>query len=247
MSAGTIDIADSFSTSYPEARSRFQQAARQFGWQLATWNRGTFDGVPLTTDVATWGPEAADHLLLTSSGLHGIEGFFGSAMQLQLFPIVQESAATLNNTRVVQIHALNPYGFAALRRFDEQNIDQNRNFLARSEDYQGAPELYAQLNPFLNPTNWPRRELPFRVQAILTIMRFGLPALRDAIARGQYEYPQGLFYGGDAPCSTYELLKSNLTRWLGNSRDVLHLDFHTGLGTFGEYELYADHPLTDLQ
>ncbi|MCP4200482.1 MAG: DUF2817 domain-containing protein, partial [bacterium] len=37
--------------------------------------------------------------------------------------------------RVVIVHALNPYGFAHLRRADEDNVDLNRNFVDHSKPY----------------------------------------------------------------------------------------------------------------
>lgn len=247
MSGSHLDPAGEFSATYAEARGKFLQAARHHGWHLESHERGSYGAIELFTDVACWGPPQANRVILTTSGLHGIEGFFGSAVQLQMFPIVKGFADRLTNVRIVQIHALNPYGFAALRRFDERNIDQNRNFVPSDADYRGAPELYGKLNRFLNPPAWPRLELPFRIQAMFAILRYGLPALRDAIARGQYEYPQGLFFGGRSRCSTYELLETYLENWIGAARHVLHLDFHTGLGAFGEYELYCDHPLANEQ
>src|SRR5439155_17587784 len=60
-----------------------------------------------------------------------------------------------------------------------------------------------------------------------------------------YDFPQGLFYGGDRPSSTSTVLAAHLDRWLGNSRRVVHLDFHTGLGAWATCKLLIDYPLSE--
>ncbi len=40
------------------------------------------------------------------------------------------------------------------------------------------------------------------------------------------------------------IIKQNLGRWLEDSASVVHLDFHTGLGTNGEGKLLIDYPLS---
>jgi hypothetical protein len=67
-----------------------------------------------------------------------------------------------------------------------------------------------------------------------------MPALKQIVAGGQYEFPQGLFYGGAEPSQTMKILHENLPRWLGNARRVLHFDFHTGLGRWGTYKLLVE-------
>lgn len=74
-----------------------------------------------------------------------------------------------------------------------------------------------------------------------------LPALKAALAGGQYDYPRGLFYGGAGPSSARRLLEDRLGRWVGNSAQVLHLDLHTGLGRWGTVKLLADDPLGEVR
>ncbi len=63
-------------------------------------------------------------------GLHGVEGFFGSAVQLAC--LEHWLSAEAPSVKYVFLHGLNPYGFAWRRRFDENNVDPNRNFLLRA-------------------------------------------------------------------------------------------------------------------
>jgi hypothetical protein len=74
-----------------------------------------------------------------------------------------------------------------------------------------------------------------------------MPYLRQAIAGGQYEFPQGLYFGGKAPSQSHNILKQNMRRWLQGSEQVIQLDFHTGLGKYATCKLLIDYPLTDGQ
>jgi hypothetical protein len=74
-----------------------------------------------------------------------------------------------------------------------------------------------------------------------------VPALRQAIAEGQYSHPRGLFYGGAGPSQMQRELREHLPRWLAGSRSVVHLDFHTGLGRSGACTLLIDYALSDSQ
>lgn len=147
--------------------------------------------------------------------------------------------------KCVFLHAVNPYGFAWVRRVDENNVDPNRNFIIDDERFHGAHERYAELDPFLNPRRPPSLWEPFTLKAIPLVVRYGVPALRQAIAEGQYDYPRGLFFGGAAPSEMQRLLAAHFPRWLRESRHVVHLDFHTGLGARGACKLLIDYPLSE--
>ena len=112
---------------------------------------------------------------MTSSGVHGVEGFFGSAVQQALLLRLNQ-ANSEPNYRDVFIHGVNPFGFSRLWRFNEDNVDLNRNFLSSDGDYKGAPDGYANLNRFLNPASPPSRLEPFKLKAIWSIWRDGQQA-----------------------------------------------------------------------
>lgn len=224
-----------FSDSYTQARRRFIEAARAVNASVHSYAIDAASTDDLTIDVAIIGPDT-DPALVVSSGLHGIEGFFGSAVQLAL---LQRLCATndQHGIRFVLIHAANPYGFAHLRRANEDNVDLNRNFMTSAGDYAGAPGGYAGLNGLLNPESPPSRFEPFKAKALWNIWRTGLPALKETVARGQYEYPRGLFYGGKQPCASTRIIQNHCDTWLGASQHIVHIDLHTGLGPYGNYKL----------
>jgi hypothetical protein len=167
-----------------------------------------------------------------------VEGFFGSAVQLAL---LEQWRVKPPQVRCVLVHALNPWGFAWLRRTDERNVDLNRNFLQDGEPFAGAPQGYVDLDPVLNPTRSGGRWL---LPALLpALVRRGAGAVRRAIAVGQYEYPRGLFYGGDGPSMTRRILEAALPEWLGPCEQIVHLDLHTGLGPRATGQLLIDYGL----
>lgn len=69
-----------FSTGYAEARAKFRAVANAAGAEVESFpldHRGPND-IELTTDTAWVGQRSARAVLVTASGTHGVEGFFGS-------------------------------------------------------------------------------------------------------------------------------------------------------------------------
>ncbi|OUL21688.1 hypothetical protein BV372_31405 [Nostoc sp. T09] len=233
-----------FCPNYTTARNRFRTSALALGCRLEAYSieQTGPDGEDLTIDVAILRNPNSQKIVVVSSGLHGVEGFFGSAVQCAL---LEESLGSWNqsqDTTLLLLHALNPYGFAWCRRWNEENIDLNRNFLLPDEEYRGSPAKYGDLNVFFNPTSPPSRFEPFVAKAIATILRYGITSLTATLPVGQHDFPQGLFFGGSGSSKTYQILDANLSRWIGNATDVLHIDFHTGLGKKASYKLFIDDP-----
>ena len=222
-----------FSPSYAVARRRFRDAARDAGAVLEgipLSGRGP-DGKTLAVDVATVGAARPARTVVVSSGLHGVEGFFGSAVQLAWLQGVRAGRiAVPPGTAVVLAHALNPYGFAWRRRANERNVDLNRNFLDAGEPYAGAPPLYDRVHGLLNPDTPPSGADFFVARAGWAVCRHGLPALRAAVAEGQYYHPSGLFFGGHAPEASTRMIRERFWSWTRDAGEVVHLDLHTGLG-----------------
>jgi hypothetical protein len=226
----------SFSASYLEAKTRFREALIRAGGELRAYPIDLGTGEDLTIDVGLLGPAGSVSAVVVSSGCHGVEGFFGSATQLQWLKNVSDRTTGLDR-RVVLIHAINPFGFAHIRRFNEDNVDLNRNFLRNIADYQGSPAGYESLDGFLNPKSAPSLFEPFRIKSLWNIWRRGLPALKASIAGGQYEFPRGLFFGGKGPCRSTKIIQEHFDSWISPARDVVHIDLHSGLGKSGSVKL----------
>jgi hypothetical protein len=238
-----VTVAGYFPPNYYAARAWFREAVDWLGWQTEAHpiDAAGPDGKELTIDVAVSPTLNSDRTVVVSSGLHGVEGFFGSAVQAAWLD--RQKPGPLP-ARLVFLHALNPYGFAHVRRYDETNADPNRNFLLPGEAYVGAPPGYAELDPVLNPRSPPRRIDLFPLRGRWEVLTRGLPAMKRIIMTGQYEYPRGVFFGGAGPSRSNRVLAANLGRWVAGSREVVHLDLHCGLGPWATYKLLIDYPLT---
>lgn len=224
-----------FSSTYSEARGRFLSAASGVGAKVHSYAIDAEAMDELAMDVAIVGEDEAPTILV-SSGVHGVEGFLGSAVQLSLLERIAKQSTGLD-VRYVLVHAVNPFGFSHLRRFNEDNVDLNRNFLFGDVQYEGSPAGYARLDAFLNPPSVPSRFEPFKLLAMLNILRYGRDSLIQSVAGGQYDYPRGVFFGGHGPCQSTRLVHEHARHWISESRRVVHIDFHSGLGAFGAYQL----------
>lgn len=224
------DLSRYFSHSYVEARRRFIAAAESHP-HLALRGQLAIDAEH-TIDWALTGSANDDEMLVYSSGLHGIEGYAGSAIQLKLLEL-GEARPTL------WLHALNPIGMATFRRVNENNVDLNRNFLPEGASYGADDAAYAALDGLLNPKRAPGADL-FLLQAAAKLARHGMSSLRNAVARGQYSFPQGIFYGGREPQATTRELLAFLPERLRDKQRVVHVDLHTARGPRGDYLAFLE-------
>jgi hypothetical protein len=228
-----------FSADYRTAQSRFRAILAEHGGRLDSLVLAAKGprGEDLAIDIGWFGASNPRRVLVHSSGLHGVEAFAGSAIQLQqlsnAMPRLPDDAA------MVFVHVLNPYGMAWLRRFNENNVDLNRNFLSAREEFSGASEGFRLLNTFLNPSTPPSVDF-FYLRAAFLIARHGIPRLKQAIACGQHEFPNGLFFGGRCLEEGPAKFQDYLAERLGKAERIVALDIHTGLGKFGEDRLLVD-------
>lgn len=231
-----------FSTDYTTSRHRFRRLAAEAGarTEAIPFDGTGPDGGDLSLDVAWLGTAEPRHAVVVSSGLHGVEGFLGAAVQLAL---LEDPPELPEGTALILLHALNPCGFAWLRRVDAENIDLNRNFMRDGETWSGAPEGYAELDGMLNPPSPPHRGSAalFLARAGLELVRSGMGELKDVVAGGQYTHPSGLFFGGHGPSQTMRVLEGWVREHLEASASVDWIDVHTGLGKPATYKLLVDH------
>ena len=74
--------------------------------------------------------------------------------------------------------------------------------------------------------------------------KHGQQAYELAVSGGQYEFPDGLFYGGTEPSQSRLNMEQVIKDFNMTGRErVAVIDIHTGLGPFGYGELICDHPL----
>jgi len=229
---------NAFSFDYAAAREKFCTAAESAGAQLERYdNPGKApDGGSLSSDVAILGDTGASRVLLVNAGTHGVEAFAGSAIEIGL---LGAGHIVPDNVRVVLIHAINPHGFAWLRRVTEENVDLNRNFL----DHDGTRPTnsdYDTLHPVLCPERWDDRSRARSNKAIEDYARkHGAFALQTVVTRGQYDHPDGIFFGGQATTWSNRTFRAITEKHLAGTSLIAFIDLHTGLGHYGSAEMLA--------
>ncbi|MGY4827530.1 M14 family metallopeptidase [Sphaerotilaceae bacterium SBD11-9] len=238
------DIPACFAQTYAAAREKFLQAAESAQLDVHSHPhplRGR-DGEPLALDVVRDGPRDAKRVLLISSGCHGVEGFCGSGIQVALLrDAAWRRSAHEAGVAVVYLHALNPHGFSWWRRVTQENVDLNRNFQDFHRPLPANPG-YAEIAHALVPPTWPAG---WRAHAALLgfLLRRGPRAMQAAVSSGQYEHPQGLFYGGRTPTWSHVTLRHVLREQGEHAERIAWVDLHTGLGKSGVGErIHAGRP-----
>lgn len=186
-------------------------------------------------------------LFILSSGLHGLEGYAGSAVQ-QMFLKEMLPEMDLAEMGVLVIHALNPYGFKYKRRVDKNNIDLNRNCKPDARQYDIQNDSYGELNSWLNSsrkvslTKFEHFFYPF--YAMKRIIKYSLPVLRQAVLQGQYQYEQGIYYGGRELVPSIRDVRELIERKASAYEMIFNIDLHTGYGENGTLHLFQA-PLKD--
>ena len=232
-----------FASSYGEARSKFIAACNTAELPYTTHvnpNSGP-QGEALCTDLVSAGPDGADRVLIVNSGIHGVEGFCGSAAMTAWLASGGFGEAA-QAVRIILIHALNPYGFAWLRRVNEDNVDLNRNFINGTDLAPHNPD-YEALHEVFIPQDWDD-EIAANIKQTLSqhAAAHGLLSMQARVCRGQYQYSDGLFYGGSRATWSHLMFKRILRGNINGARHIMLLDFHTGLGQYGVPELICATP-----
>lgn len=242
-------MAELFSDDYVAARARFLRAARGAGAEVTPLVHPLRapDGGELAIDLAWLGPKDAPRILLVTSGMHGFEGPAGSAVQsvwLEAGP-----PALPGDCAVVFAHALNPWGFAWVSRLTENNVDLNRNFL----DWTHPPPV----NPFYARVRDTIRVPDMSLETLVRLgqeqarlaAELGPAAAQVAVDFGQFEDPQGITFGGSGPEFGHRALHDHLVPRLAHARQLGVIDWHTGVGAFGEIAVLPidgdDSPVAD--
>lgn len=232
-----MPVDDFFAPSYVEARAKFIAAAEAAGLDVHGHRHPLLgrDGEVLAMDVARFGAADAAALLIVSSGCHGVEGHCGSGVQNALLADPGFHAAAHDaGVAVLYVHALNPWGHSWCRRTTHENVDLNRNWhdFSRPLPHNAG---YDEIAHWLVPATWPPAP---EVEASLAAYaaRHGERGLQAAVSAGQYEHPEGLFYGGRNPTWSQQTLRHVLQDHARHCRRLAWIDLHTGLGPSGHGE-----------
>jgi len=222
---------------YDSSRRAFMAAAKRSGARHTSRTMPALTGPrgePLSIDAAYLGADGARSALIVTSGVHGVEGPAGAAIQTAW--LEQAARPSGNEIGVLLVHAVNPWGFAHRSRGTEDNVDLNRSFIDRTQSPPKNPD-YAQVHNALcradvdEPNLRAAREFIARYEA-----EHGAERTSSAIGKGQYDHPDGLYFGGLQTPWSVSALESLFEEVLDRSRlrAVAFVDLHTGRGAYGQ-------------
>jgi hypothetical protein len=204
---------------------------------------GAFDD-PLSIDIALIGNPAASKKVISIAGIHGVEGFLGSAIQFAILKRMgQKGGDTIahDDCAAIFVHCLNPWGMAMGRRVNENNVDLNRNCVFLPDTRHGAPDGYSGARALLMPDSLPSF-LGFSVKALIQVAIVGYRAFRQSITGGQYVDPEGIFFGGGEVQQEIAIFGEWIQNNIRATDHVVTIDIHSGLGGFCEDSLLIDDP-----
>jgi hypothetical protein len=231
-----------FSKNYTEARARFHQACDKQNIPYQSFEHPQLgpNGETLSTDVAFVGNRNADKLLILISGTHGAETLVGSGCQIGWLDNFQ-SQLLPENTAVLLIHAINPYGAAWRSRYTEDNVDLNRNFIHHDK----TPPQNAHYGELHQALSCRAVNGPERILADQRIADFcktqGEKTYSNALCQGQYTHPDGLGFGGQGATWSNRTLHEILQIYAQQANHVAVIDYHSGIGPYGYGSLFTRH------
>jgi hypothetical protein len=232
MGAPNLDIDHYFSEDYEIARGKVIGAASGAGLdhEVIEYSKGLF------VDVFYKHPEQRQgkNVFMSLSGVHGIEGFYGSAAQLRF---LEEYAKDMvdEGVGVVVVHALNPWGFKNCRRVNENNQDGNRGFVDSVDELcvdddslvDGFNNFYPSLTPQEPRKNDFRERLMFCYNGIKDIIKYGMKELMRVLPVGQYHQDDSIMYGGRQIPRSTEILRKIVEEHSEGYETLVAFDKHT--------------------
>ena len=175
------------------------------------------------------------NLIVLTTGVHGMEGYIGSVMLDVFFEEIYDGL-NKDDTGVLVVANVNPYGMKYMRRYNENNVDLNRNFIMDWERFDlSSNKDYPKVQSFLEPVGkignafW--HEVGFYLNLAKEAIFTGTDVISDALLTGQYESPQGVYYGGTGDEASTKYLKGVFNDCLeGEYENIVHIDIHSGYG-----------------
>jgi hypothetical protein len=232
-------IANLFPETYETSRKVFRDnlaIVRNLWPQSQLFQHRLLGDEDLTIDwISSDALEENKKVFILTTGEHGVEGYVGSAM-LQRFIDLYMVRFNADETGLLLVHAINPWGMKYKRRTNANNVDLNRNFVWDPELIDPAFNLdQRQIDGFVNP-RWPvgsywgatfsrMVRLPFYI-----LKMGGFREFKKVSLLGQYRNRKGVHYGGDQYQEETLILMKLYRDTFRKYGQILHLDIHTGYG-----------------
>ena len=180
--------------------------------------------------------ETSEYAIDESDGLY-IDNIYLPATETQEDLIVLTTGVhDTEKVGILIVANINPYGMKYMRRYNENNVDLNRNFILDWENFDlTSNKDYPEVKSFLQPEGkignalW--HEINFYANLAKEALTKGADKVSDALLTGQYEYPQGVYYGGNGDEASTAYLKGVFNDCLESGyENIVHIDIHSGYG-----------------
>lgn len=244
-----------FPDTYETSRIRFLCDAEQLRnrWPASRFGSHPLKEFPnLSIDWLWLEPADRKNLMIISTGEHGIEGYVGSAM-MKIFMDEFIPRIDAQNTGLLLIHAINPWGMKNHRKVNENGVDLNRNFVFDGSFDPYINPDFSKLKFLLAPAgpvkSFSLEALAFAGRTLKGLITDGVAGLSNAAVLGQYVDPRAMFYGGDHHEEGSRVMIAFFREGLEGYQNVLHLDMHTGYGPRYQMTitLVPNEPLTSAE
>ena len=209
--------------------------AKGYNAELSSYALDESDGLYIDS-IYIPATEKQTNLIVITTGVHGIEGYIGSVMLDVFWEEIYSSEINKANTGVLVVANVNPYGMKYHRRYNENNVDLNRNFILDWDTFDTTVNKdYPKVDTFLGPKktmgNIIGHELSFYGSMIVELIQDGADTISDALLGGQYEYAEGVYYGGNGDEASTTYLKDVFKQTLESEyENIVHIDVHSGYG-----------------
>ena len=233
-SAESYAYSDCFYDNYEDIRAHILELSAQLGAETGSYAIDEADGLYIDSFYIP-SEGTPTNLIVLTTGVHGMEGYIGSVM-LDVFFREIWPEQDHSDTGVLVVANVNPYGMKYLRRYNENNVDLNRNFILDWDSFDlSSNKEYPKVRSFLEPKGEIRNalwhEAGFYLSLAKTAITDGADTISDALLTGQYESPQGVYYGGQGDEASTVYLKDVFSQCLDSAyENIVHIDIHSGYG-----------------
>ena len=237
--AENYSYSDVFFNSYDEIRAHLEDRVsdlekKGIAVEVSEYAVDESDGLYID-NIYLPATEENENLIVLTTGVHGMEGYIGSVMLDVFFDEIYPTLDT-EDTGVLVVANVNPYGMKYMRRYNENNVDLNRNFIIDWDNFDLASNKdYPEVKEFLQPESkignalW--HEVGFYLSLATEALTKGADKVSDALLTGQYEYAEGVYYGGNGDEKSTTYLKGVFNDCLeGEYENIVHIDIHSGYG-----------------
>jgi hypothetical protein len=218
-----------FSYSFDEAKSKFEHHLSS-DWIVKRINNDE-------TIIAVYKNSDSNEWIVHTSGIHGVEGYTGSAIQLRILSEINNKNI---NKNIMLVHALNPYGMRHMQRVNANNVDLNRNSILNN-DFKSDSLVFKNswLDSLINPKSIAEFYLfPFLI--IYSLLVYGLKTSVQLIVTGQYQQQKAMSYGGVEHEPEIKEFYKAIAPFFTKESNITHIDLHTGFGKYMNEYLMVD-------